>query len=95
MIVKNGKCYPDNPVPMMKIVGAQPCGGYDIRVLFNNSEERIFDGSTILAGEAFKPLRDEKAFRNFKLDYETLTWQDGDLDVAPEFVYANSRPVVR
>ena len=25
-----------------------------------------------------------------KEDYETLTWLDGELDVAPEFVYENS-----
>ncbi len=95
MIVRNGKCYADNPTPMLKIVDAEPCGAYNIRVLFNNSEERMFDGSVVLSGEAFRPLRDENLFRNFKLDFETITWCDGELDVAPEFVYENSRPVSR
>ncbi len=93
MIVRNGKCYPDTPTPMLKVVRAESCGGYNIKVLFNNSEERMFDGSVILAGEAFQPLRDEARFQDFKLDFETLTWCDGDLDVAPEFIYANSAPL--
>jgi len=38
----------------------------------------------------FAPLADEKVFNDYRLDYETLTWLDGEVDVAPEFVYENS-----
>ena len=50
----------------------------------------FFDGHSLLQGEAFAPLSDARVFADCKLDYETLTWLDGELDVAPEFVYENS-----
>ena len=42
----------------------------------------------------FAPLADEKVFNDYHLDYETLTWLDGEVDVAPEFVYENSENLV-
>ncbi len=65
-------------------------GGYELDVLFNNGDRRLFDGRKLLAGEVFAPLSDEKVFNDYRLDYETLTWLDGEIDVAPEFVYENS-----
>ena len=93
MFVSNGKCYAENPLPVFKITSAENCGDYKLKVVFNGKEARMFDGRTLLVGEAFLPLNDEAIFANYKLDYETLTWLDGDLDVAPEFVYANSEAV--
>ena len=90
MIVKNGKCYAEAPLPVMKITGFKTCGPHQMKVVFNDGETRIFDGRTLLKGEAFAPLADADAFADCKLDYETLTWLGGELDVAPEFVYENS-----
>ena len=90
MIVREGKCYAERPLPVLKIVGFETCGPHRMKVMFNDGEARIFDGQSLLRGEAFAPLADEKTFANCTLDYETLTWLDGELDVAPEFVYENS-----
>lgn len=40
-------------------------------------------------------MADADAFSRCNLDYETLTWLDGELDVAPEFVYENSERCLR
>ena len=93
MIVKNGMCYADDRAPVLKIVAAKSCGGHEIEVLFSNGDRRLFDGRKLLVGEVFAPLADEKAFNDYQLDYETLTWLNGEVDVAPEFVYENSEPV--
>ena len=93
MIVRNGKCYPDHPQEMLKIIKAESCGGYLLRVEFNTCETRIFDGQQLLRGEVFAPLKDLSTFNDFSIDFETLTWLNGELDVAPEFVYENSRPI--
>lgn len=95
MIISNGMCYADGRTPVLKIVEAKSRGGYELDVLFNNGDRRIFDGCKLLAGEVFAPLTDENVFNDFKLDYETLTWLGGEVDVAPEFVYENSIPSVR
>ncbi len=90
MIVRNGKCYAENPMPVLKITGFETCGPHQMRVVFNDGATRLFDGHVLLKGEAFAPLADEKTFADCKLDYETMTWLDGALDVAPEFIYENS-----
>ena len=90
MIVRNGKCYAENQLPVLKITGFEACGPHQMRVVFNDGAIRLFDGRVLLKGEAFAPLADAKTFADCKLDYETMTWLDGALDVAPEFVYENS-----
>jgi len=93
MIVQSGMCYADTRAPVLKIVEAKSRGGYELDVLFNNGDRRIFNGRKLLVGEVFAPLTDEKVFNDFRLDYETLTWLNGEVDVAPEFVYENSEVV--
>ena len=90
MIYKNGICYADNQRPILKIIEAESLGDYQLSVRFNDGSRRRFDGRQLLAGEVFAPLADEKVFNDFKLDYETLTWINGEVDVAPEFVYEHS-----
>ena len=90
MILRDGKCCADDAKPVMRITSASLAGPYSIRVVFNNEESRLFDGTQLFSGEVFAPLKDADVFSDFKLDYETLTWQDGDIDVAPEFVYSHS-----
>ena len=91
MIVRNGKCVAENPVPIIKIVAVKSLGGYLLDVLFNDGNHRIFDGRILLDGEVFKPLCDLRVFADYKLDYETLTWNNGEIDIAPEYVYTHSK----
>ena len=94
MIVRNGRCVAEKPVPVVKIVAAKSLGGYLLDVLFNDDSHRVFDGQVLLDGEVFKPLSDPHVFADYKLDYETLTWKDGEIDIAPEYVYAHSKGVL-
>ena len=93
MVIKNNRCYSNDMKSVLKITGAENLGSYRLRVIFNDSEARIFNGKVLLSKEVFAPLADEKVFANYKLDYETLTWLDGDADIAPEFVYEHSEKV--
>jgi len=95
MVVQNGMCYADSRAPVLKIVQAKSRGGYELDVLFSNGDRRLFDGKKLLDGEVFAPLADEKIFNDYRLDYETLTWLDGEVDVAPEFVYENSELITQ
>lgn len=93
MIIRDGMCYPDEPQPMLRIVAADRLGDYRLMVTFNDGEKRIFDGHSLLNGPVFAPLADEKVFNDYALDYETLTWLNGEVDIAPEFVYEHSEKV--
>ena len=39
---------------------------------FQSGEERLFDAAPLLEYLAFKPLQDDKIFRNVKSEYGTL-----------------------
>ena len=85
----NGICYAGAPVEGMKIKAAQVLTGGIMLVEFSTGEKRLFD-TTQLKGSAFQPLQDEAILRNFELFHGVLTWQDGEIDIAPETVYAES-----
>ena len=86
MTTSDGWCFADNAEQMLSIVSAENLGDYKLKVAFNDGLERVFDGRSLLSGEVFAPLADEAKFADFCLDGETLTWMNGTLDIAPEFV---------
>ena len=44
MIVRNGKCYAEKPLPVLKITGFETCGPHLMRVVFNDGAARLCDG---------------------------------------------------
>ena len=66
--------------------------GYVIWLRFNDGAEGEIDLGNELDGEVFEPLKDEKMFRQFRVDPEldTVVWSNG-ADMAPEFLYENMK----
>lgn len=60
-------------------------------VTFSTGESRLFD-TTMLKGSAFDVLDNEEIFNNPVLFHGIITWNDGEVDIAPETVYAESYP---
>ena len=58
---------------------------------FSTGEQRLFD-TTLLTGSAFEPLRDEKILSEIKIFHGVMTWMNGEIDIAPETMYADSYP---
>lgn len=74
---------------MLKITQANYLKDYQIKVVFNDGACRIFDFSPIIAKyPVFKELGDISKFRNYVLT-DTLEWNDGEIDIAPEYLYEN------
>lgn len=46
----------------------------------------------MLKGNAFDVLDNEEIFNNPVLFHGIITWNDGEVDIAPETVYAESYP---
>ena len=74
---------------MVKTVAVKPLPDQMLLLTFNNGEERLFD-ATILCGSAFEKLKDEKVFAAPVLDHGVVTWKDGEIDCAPEYMYKHS-----
>ena len=56
---------------------------------FTSGEKRLFD-TAVLQGSAFKPLTDEKIFKDILIVHGVVSWMNGEIDCAPEYMYENS-----
>ena len=93
MFEENGIVYADNSEPTLKIIDVGFPGGWDVEATFNNGDRRVTDFSPLLSSAAFVPLTDQSVFRTGKLEYGTITWCDGSIDIAPEWVYDHGKAV--
>lgn len=74
---------------MLKIVKADYLKDYQVKVVFSDGACRIFDFSPVIAKyPVFKELSDPAKFRSYVLT-DTLEWNDGEIDIAPEYLYEN------
>ena len=89
MYMINDICYAGELSEGIKITDVKPLRGGIMLVTFSTGEERLFD-TTELQGSAFEPLRDERIFSNPVLFHGVITWNNGEIDIAPETVYNNS-----
>lgn len=74
---------------MNYVVEASYIKDYQIRLVFNDKKSGIVDlRSTIQDDhrEIFKELKNLNKFRQFKVDADTIVWNNG-LDLAPEYLH--------
>lgn len=75
----------------LEITHAEYLSGYTLKVTFNNGDVRTFDFSGVIERyPVFAPLHDVELFKSFSIT-DTLEWSDGAIDIAPEYVYENSK----
>lgn len=63
--------------------------GFNLLVTFQNGERRCFDMAPYLQYPVFQKLKNPAFFSLARVDYGTVTWP-GDIDIAPETLYAHS-----
>jgi len=86
MYVLNEICYAGELCEDIRIIEAKPLRGGMMLVTFSSGEKRLFD-TTLLTGAAFDILKEEDVFANPSIFHGVLTWDNGNVDVAPETVY--------
>ena len=71
------------------ITAAKVLEGHKLHLTFNNGACKVFDFAQVLAKgmPIFEPLKNLTVFRNIVLDGWTVTWLDGTIDIAPEYLY--------
>ena len=89
MYIVNDICYAGEIQDGIRVTEAKPLRGGMMLVTFSTGEKRLFD-TTMLQGSAFAPLADEKIFSNPVLFHGVITWNNGEIDIAPETVYRDS-----
>ena len=92
MYVADGIAYAGERAPEIKVGGVRPLAGHKLWLRFTTGEAKVFDFAPLLKEAAFAPLSDEDVFRGVYIDYGVTVWNDGDIDIAPEYLYENSVP---
>jgi hypothetical protein len=89
----NGIVYSDDPKPLLTVKYVRPLDNYKLFVRFSTGDEKEVDISSLLDESAFSFLRDLNLFKGVYIDYGTVVWNDGIIDIAPEFLYDTGVPV--
>ena len=89
MYIMNGIVYGGEPKEPIKVRQVKVLPDKMLMIRFNNGETRLFD-ATMLEGPAYEPLRDENVFSEPEIDHGVVTWLQGAIDCAPEYMYRHS-----
>jgi len=89
MYVVGDIAYADNPTPILTVISVRHIAEYVLRVKFSTGEIKDVDCVPLLAGKVFEPLKNPNIFRQVYVDYGTLVWQEGQIDIAPEWLFEN------
>ena len=89
MYIMNGIVYGGEPKEPVKVRQVKVLPDKMLLIRFNNGETRLFD-ATMLEGPAYEPLRDENVFSEPEIDHGVVTWLQGAIDCAPEYMYRHS-----
>ena len=93
MYIKNGIAYAGEQKQPLKVSGVRPLENYKLWLRFSNGEIKIFDFAKELDSPAFLPLKDKAVFDSVYIDYVVTVWNDGDIDIAPEYLYEHGEAV--
>ena len=85
----NGYIYASIPDSAIKIEKVKMLDDMIMLITFSNGETRLFD-ATILEGPVFEPLKNGSVFKNCIVEHGVATWNNGDIDCAPEYMYEHS-----
>ena len=89
MFVMNNICYAGQMQAGIKVTDARPLRGGMLLVSFSTGEKRLLD-TTKLRGGAFAPLAEGDLWAKPVLFHGVITWNNGEIDIAPEAVYQQS-----
>lgn len=88
MYVINGIAYAGETTPVIKVSGVRPMNDFKLWVRFSTGEAKIFDCKSLFDTPAFASLSDKAVFDGVYIDYGVPVWNNGDIDISPEFLYA-------
>lgn len=74
---------------MQWVLDAKHIDAYKIWIKFNDGTEGIANLSSTIHDdhrEVFQMLKDEDRFKRFKVEADTIVWENG-LDLAPEYLF--------
>jgi len=90
MYIVDGIAYAGEITPEIEVTEAVTLNDLMLLLTFSTGEKRLYDASSLLEYQAFKPLADLKTFESAKVEHGIVTWLNGNIDIAPETLYKHS-----
>ena len=87
MYIQNGIAYAGEQEKPITVCGVRPLPEYMLWVRFSTGEAKVVDFKPLLEAAAFQPLKEPEAWKDVYIDYGVTVWQNGDIDIAPEYLY--------
>ena len=89
MHIENDICYAGTRQNVIRVAEVKPLDSGMMIVLFTSGELRLFD-ATQLEGSAFDALKNPAVFDAPRVEDGFVSWADGTVDLAPEYMYEHS-----
>lgn len=89
MYIVDGISYANDSHPQIKVCGVRPLSNYRLWLRFNDGTAKEFDFTPLLKEPAFQPLQDVSVFNQVYIDFGTVSWNDGEIDIGPDYLYNN------
>ena len=74
---------------LLDVLSVQALPGYQLKLVFENGECRVFDMSSLMDKKPFNRLKVSNSFFGAHVDYGTVVWP-GNIDIAPDTLYDRS-----
>lgn len=87
MYIVDGIAYAGEQTKLINVKSVQPIEDYKVIVTFSNEEKKKFDFSALLNMPCYQPLKDKDIFKSVSVEFGTLVWNNGEIDIAPETLY--------
>ena len=75
-----------------KAIDVKILDNYEIEILFDNQEKRIFDVKPYFKFKIFKELEDIEKFKKVKVSGLSIEWENG-ADICTDELYNNSNKI--
>jgi hypothetical protein len=78
---------------MKKVIEAKANEDFSLDLKFNDGKLKRFDIKPYLDYEVFKPLKNVDYFKQIKVAFGTVQWQD-EQDISPDTLYLEAKEIV-
>lgn len=89
MYIVDGIAHAGEDKKPITVLSLRPLDEYKLWLRFSTGETKVFDFAPLLSSSGFQPLKDKAIFSTAYVDYGIPVWNDGAIDIAPEYLYHN------
>ena len=89
MYVIDGIAYAGEKEKPLTVIFVRPLEDYKLWLRFSTGEQKIFDFAPLLDSAGFQPLKEKTLFNSVYVDFGVPVWDEGAIDIAPEYLYQN------